>query len=235
MKDFQRKVSKDAANTSAFVTNMDNAIAKIGVTHGYFQKLEYDEPKKKIRNFAKFLLWLGIFTLTIVNFVSLFTYAGLAKGGYFLFGTICVICSLILFKKSNKYILLTEFGEEQYTAWKSLYNYLNSNNLAKDKTPIEAKTGEKYLVYATAFGIAEKVSSALGIRCKSLDIKESKLLNNNYYRTSSYRSSCSSINRTTRSTSRSYTSSIRSSSYGGSSGFGGYSGGRGGGGGGGGH
>ena len=105
----------------------------------------------------------------------------------------------------------------------------------KNIFPIEAKTGEKYLVYATAFGIAEKVSSALGIRCKSLDIKESKLLNNNYYRTSSYRSSCSSINRTTRSTSRSYTSSIRSSSYGGSSGFGGYSGGRGGGGGGGGH
>ena len=235
MKDFQRKVSKDAANTSAFVTNMDNAIAKIGVTHGYFQKLEYDEPKKKIRSFAKFLLWVGIFTLTIVNFISSLTYVGLAKGGYFLFGSMCVICSLILFKKSNKYILLTEFGEEQYTAWKSLYNYLNSNNLTKDKTPIEAKTGEKYLVYATAFGIAEKVSSALGIRCKSLDIKESKILNNNYYRTSSYRSSCSSINRTTRSTSKSYTSSLRSSSYGGSSGFGGYSGGRGGGGGGGGH
>lgn len=235
MKDFQKKVSKDAANTSAFVTNMENAIAKIGVTHGYFQKLDYTAPKKEIRRFAKFLLWVGIFSLTVVNFISSFTYYRLAKGGYILFGLACIVCSIILYKKSNKYILLTEFGEEQYVSWKSLYNYLNNNNLATDKTPIEAKTGEKYLVYATAFGISEKVSNALGIRCKNIPINESKLLHNTYYRSSSYRTNFSSFDRTTRSTSRSYTSSIRSSYGGSSGGFGGYSGGRGGGGGGGGH
>ena len=57
------------------------------------------------------------------------------------------------------------------------YNYLNSETLMKEKTVIELPLWEKYLIYATAFGIADKVVKALEI--KHPDTNASEIINNN--------------------------------------------------------
>ena len=97
-----------------------------------------------------------------------------------------------------------------------------------ERTYVELPLWEKYLVYATAFGLSEKVINAISIRCPEVDLETSPVLNNNCYRSSNFRHS-----------SRSFRSSVRSGasgSYGGGGGGFGYGGGgRGGGGGGGGH
>ena len=85
---------------------------------------------------------------------------------------------------------------------------------------------EKYLIYATAFGISDKVVKAIKINAVNLNIDNSLILNTHFYIHSS------SFHRT----SRSFGHSIHTSSRGG--GFAGHGyggGGRGGGGGGGGH
>ena len=84
---------------------------------------------------------------------------------------------------------------------------------------------EHYLVYATAFGISDKVIKALEINAPEF-AERSQILSNPYYRSRSFYVS-----------SRSFRSSARSaSSFARSGGYGGYGGGgRGGGGGGGGH
>ena len=96
-----------------------------------------------------------------------------------------------------------------------------------EKTVIELPLWEKYLVYATAFGISDKVIKAIKIRCP--DVSNSIILSNNYYYSHNFRiygrSFRSATNRATF-----VSKSIRS---GGSTFYGG--GGRGGGGGGGGH
>jgi uncharacterized membrane protein len=96
-----------------------------------------------------------------------------------------------------------------------------------ERTVIELPLWEQYLVYATAFGISEKVIAALKIRCPELlDLPANHMLNNNSY----------SHSHRIRHNSRSFRSSTRSASRSARShGYGGYSGGRGGGGGGGGH
>ena len=95
-----------------------------------------------------------------------------------------------------------------------------------EKTIIELPLWEKYLVYATAFGISEKVIKVLEIRCPYIDTSTSSpILSNHYYRSTNFRSTTRSISRSTISASRA------SRSYS----SGGYGGGRGGGGGGGGH
>ena len=127
---------------------------------------------------------------------------------------------------ANKYVLLTQFGEDEYAKWKALYNFLNSETLMKDRTIIELPLWEKYLVYATAFGISNKVIKALEIRCP--DVSNSPILSSGYYRSSSFRTN----NHLFRSATRSASRVSRSSRYGGTY-YGG--GGRGGGGGGGGH
>ena len=91
---------------------------------------------------------------------------------------------------------------------------------------------EQYLVYATAFGISDKVTKALKIRCPEMELdtmNTTSILSNSYYYSPRFRISSRSF----RSTVRSATHTARSISYVGHGGYGG--GGRGGGGGGGGH
>ena len=92
-----------------------------------------------------------------------------------------------------------------------------------ERTIFELPLWEKYLVYATAFGISEKVIKALKIRCP--EIQDSPMLSNSHYRSHHFYSS----NRSFRSSVRTASNISRSYSSGGSWGYGG--GGRGGGGG----
>ena len=228
MSTLQYRVSSDYENTSAFVKNMENSIVNIGVKDFYFQKADYTQPKKQIQSTSKFLLVLGILFIVLVNIISYQTRMDLAFGGYFIFGICCIVSSVYMKQQAGKYILLTQFGEDEYAKWRGLYNFLNSETLMNERTYIELPLWEKYLVYATAFGLSEKVINAISIRCPEVDMETSPVLSNNCYRSSNFRHS-----------SRSFHSSVRSGSSGsfggGGGGFGYGGGGRGGGGGGGGH
>ncbi len=150
----------------------------------------------------------------------------LAFGAFFILGIACIISAIYLKSQANKYILLTRFGETEYEKWRGLYDFLNSDTLIHERTMIELPLWEKYLVYATAFGLPDKVIEAISLHCPVTDTDS--IVNNTYCRSGRYRSS-----------GRSFRSSIRSGSAGAASsssgGFGYGGGGRGGGGGGGGH
>ncbi len=225
MKAFQSRVSRDYANTDSFVRNMDSSIVDIGINEGYFQKANYMQPMKQMQSKSTLFMVLGIIFITLVNIISYNTRMDLAFGSYFIFGIACIVCSVMLKRQSYKYILLTPFGEDEYEKWHGLYNFLNSETLMKERTVIELPLWEKYLVYAAAFGISDKVIKAISIRCP--EASSSAILNNNYCRSGRIHHS-----------SRSFRSSVRSGSHAARSGGGGFGyggGGRGGGGGGGGH
>lgn len=224
MNELQSRISSDYANTNTFVKNINSSIVTIGVRDGYFQKASYDQPKRQIRSSANKLCVLGILFLILVNIISYRTRMDLAFGSYFIVGICCMIASIYLKKQAKKYILFTQFGEDEYMKWRGLYNFLNSDTLIHERTIIDLPLWEKYLVYATAFGLSEKVIKAISIRCP--EAASSPILSNNYYRSGRFRH-----------TGRHFRSAVRSgshSSYGGG-GFGYGGGGRGGGGGGGGH
>ncbi len=227
MKDFQQKVSKDYDNTDTFVTTVENSVVNIGISQGYFQKSNYNELKNKTKSLSNKYIIFGLLIMIIGNFIISRTRFDFAFGSLFILGTILVICGLYLKIFTNKYVLLTQFGEDEYAKWKALYDFLNSATLMKDRTVIELPLWEKYLVYATAFDISDKVVKALEIRCP--DVSSSPILSSGYYRSTSFRTN----NHLFRSATRSASSISRSYRYGGGTYYGG--GGRGGGGGGGGH
>ena len=222
------RVMNDTYGSQSFVKNMDSSITDIGIRQNYFQKMDYKQPQKEIRRTSTIIMVLGIIFLTAVIIISHFTRMDLAFGAYFIFGIGCIIASVLLRKQAGKYVLLTSFGEEEYAKWRGLYNFLNSETLMNERSYVEVGLWEQYLIYASAFDIAEKVSDAIGLRCPELAVEASPVLRNGSYRHSNFHSS-----------SRSVHSSVRSSgSFGGSYGGGGFGyggGGRGGGGGGGGH
>ena len=227
MKQFQNRVADDYDSTDTFLTSIHNSVINIGVSKGYFQKADYLKVKRETNSLANIYLVLAILLMTIGNWVIAMTRLDLAFGAFFIFGITLIICALILKHDAKKYVLFTQLGEDEYTKWYALYNFLNSNTLMKEKTVVELPLWEEYLVYATAFGISGKVIKALKIQ--KPDVSASPMLSNRYYYTRSFvyfGHSFRSNAHHASSVSRSYHSS-GGSFYGG--------GGRGGGGGGGGH
>ena len=223
MSNFQSKVASDYEYTNTFVKNIESSITTIGTTQGYFQKADYYQPRKQLKGKAILYAIIGILLMTVVNIISYQTRLDLAFGAFFFLGFVFIFSSIFIIKLSSKYILLTQFGEDEYVKWHGLYNFLNSETLMSERTVIELPLWEQYLVYATAFGISNKVIAALKIRCPEIDT--SPMLSNPYYHSTSFHTNSRAFRTATRSAS--YVA--RSGGYGGHGGYGG--GGRGGGGG----
>lgn len=224
---FQQRVSADYENTNSFVKNTQNALVAIGVSQGYFQKVDYTQPVKQVKKWAQTLAVAAALVVTAGNIISYFTRLDLAFGAFFILGIGFAYSAAHLYKSSSQYVLLTQYGADEYAKWRGLYNFLNSATLLSERTVIELPIWEQYLVYATAFGISEKVIAAINVRCPYVAV--SPVLRNPYYRSVNFRYSARSFGSATRTASF----RARSASFGGHGGYGG--GGRGGGGGGGGH
>lgn len=219
MDNFQKRVARDLSGTDTFIKNMENSTAEIGIKEGYFQRPKYDMVKQSLNNKAIVMLILGIFVMLFFSLISFKTVYGLAYGAYFILGGSLILSSLILNKIANESVLLTPKGEEAYQQWRGLYNFLNSSTLMYERTHIELPIWEKYLVYATAFGISKKVIKVLKIRCP--EIANSEMLNSSFSSSPRFYSSSRSFRSTSYRTSSSYRSSFSSSSYGGYGGRGG--------------
>ena len=223
----QKCIYNDYVYTNSFVKDIEKKpILESGVMQGYFQDADYDIPKKELNKTAKSSLTLGLFLLIVVNIISYFTPMALSFGAYTILGIAFLWKYFYLTSKASNLLLFTQYGANEQAKWYGLYNFLNSDTLMNEKEVHELPLWEKYLIYATAFGISEKVIKAIKIHAVELNIDNSPILNHHFYIHSH------SFHRISRSFGRSIHTSSRGGGFGGH-GYGG--GGRGGGGGGGGH
>ena len=108
LKIFQDRISIDYENTNSFVNNVENSITNIGVSEGYFQNSNYEKPKNELKSLSLFIKIIGYLIIIFANSISITTRLELAFGSFFLLGTACIICGIILKKKASKFILLTQ-------------------------------------------------------------------------------------------------------------------------------
>ncbi len=226
MSTLRHRVSADYESTRAFAENIENSTVSVGVGDGYFQKADYTEPRRVLHSCAVRLRIAAVLLLLPVNLISCRTRLGLAFGGFTLFGILLLFSALLLDFRSRKYLLLTQKGEDEYARWRGLYRFLQNDTMLRERGVSDLPLWERYLVYATAFGLSDKVIESIGILCPG-DISVSRLSSSCYHP------------RRLRHHSRAFRSAVRSGAHGSySSGHGGFGyggGGRGGGGGGGGH
>lgn len=227
MKDFQTRILSDYEYTDSFASNMEHSIVNIGIGNGYFQKADFQQPRKKLNTHGNWYIFLGIVSTLLLNLIFYHTRIDFAFGGFFVLGIVSLFSGIYIKIKARKFVLLTQFGEDEYQKWHGLYHFLSSDTLLSERTHIELPLWEQYLVYATAFGISDKVIQAIGIRCP--EANNSEILSNHYYRSGRIRVAGRSFHSAVR------TGSMTAHSGGSGGGFGYGGGGRGGGGGGGGH
>lgn len=92
------------------------------------------------------------------------------------------VCSLRLQSKiKNKIVVLTQEGVDEKAKWKGLANYMKDFSMIDEKEVPELVIWEKYLVYATAFGIADKAIEQMKAKYPKVFVEEnwdnSKMLN----------------------------------------------------------
>ena len=97
---------------------------------------------------------------------------------YFLIALIpLVITKLYLWNKQKQILknisVLTQAGSDEKEEWLALKKYLTDYSLIKDKEVPDLVLWERYLVYATAFGISDKVIENLKATYPEVFVKES--------------------------------------------------------------
>ncbi len=130
---------------------------------------------KKISEAIKWenLLTIYIFVLTLGAFSGICSIPMIAAGmlpiglilGAFGVGTILgsIINLIVVSKIKSKLSILSSKGFEEKMQWEALERYMKEYSLLKEKQVFDVVLWEKFLVYATAFGISKKVLEQLKI------------------------------------------------------------------------
>ncbi len=85
-----------------------------------------------------------------------------------------IILGILCYKNSTRVSILSDKGAEEQLQWLGLNNYMKDFSLLKEKEVPDLVLWEKFLVYATAFGISKEV-------IKQLKVVYPEMLDQNYY------------------------------------------------------
>ena len=151
MKDLEKYITKHSSSITKLIEKTHKNVKKSMKDNKYFDEKEY----KKYSNY------LGIMIAYIVGTIATIILFPLA----IVFIIDAVYCNKIM-KKIN---VLTQTGLDQKEMWKGLKKYMEDFSLLNEREVPELVIWEKYLVYATAFGISEKVLKQLKIVYPNID------------------------------------------------------------------
>ena len=135
-------------NFMASYTNWKNKVIKNGEEQNFFEKK---------RNYIWIPFVLLIYSLILLTFISsnnIELFIGILT---IFFAIIFMIYAIACTKKTKK-------GIEHYAKWQAFKNFLNDfGNFSVKELP-EIALWERYLVYATVFGLADKVEKAMNVK-----------------------------------------------------------------------
>lgn len=151
MKEFEKYAKKHNSTFMKAMTKMGQEVEKEQQKLGNYSK-EAIQKASKYNNYA--VLYIGL--------------------GIFLIGTMPISAILIIlnciphFIMSKKFHTLTDKGIEEAAKWKGLKRYMEDFSLLDEKEVPDLILWEKYLVFATVFGIADKVLKQLKVKYPEL-------------------------------------------------------------------
>ena len=146
---------------------------KINESSKQYQVTSKNVESRKISEVMKWenLFAIYIFILSIGFFLGIFSIpmisSGLLQVGILLGATgigilLGTIINLITISKiKSKLSILSSKGYEEKMQWEALERYMKDYSLLKEKQVFDVVLWEKFLVYATAFGISKKVLEQL--------------------------------------------------------------------------
>jgi len=146
MKDFEKYSNRNSTKMQSLFNSIEPVAKKIQT-----EKRNYDNNFYKLYN-----SWMGKFAgfvfLTILS--PIFMILAFIPS---------ILCAVYAYKIGNRYNTLTQKGTDEKEALNGLKNYMQDFSMMNQKEIPELILWEKYLIYATVFGIADKVLKQLKI------------------------------------------------------------------------
>lgn len=128
------------------------------ITDGESQ--EFFEKKNMVIPIVFLIISILVFSISCINeVISIFCYTPL------ILGIALVVYSAIYTKKTKK-------GIEHYSKWQAFKNFLNDFGTFEIKELPEIALWDRYLVYATIFGLADKVEKAMNVKIKEISVAD---------------------------------------------------------------
>lgn len=163
VKEFKKYISK-AAQTNIireFEMRVNNYTKDEIVNLGLYDKKQENVAKRyssAIGGFMVILIFAIFITAIIISEVN-----AIAIGASAIVIISTIISMIIVGKAKRKVNIYTKKGVDEREKWKGLKNYMEDFSMLDEKEIPDIALWEHFLVYATAFGIAEKVLKQLKI------------------------------------------------------------------------
>lgn len=169
-----RKFCKDKKNASKAYKMLKNF--ELG-TDKMFVKQELEKHKKIEGKFSFVTVFMLLGVIGAYIFISNKGDSPFAGGMMWILISF-VIGFILSMNISKKSALLSQKGENSLAMWKGFYNFLNDFTLFDEKELPELFMWERYLVYASALGVAKKVLKKLKLKYPQLNDQEYLRSNN---------------------------------------------------------
>ena len=168
-----------------FVNSARNSLYELGLIdkkeEKLYSKFENAESKKTMTKY----IFIFLLVFSLVTQIPVIQIKILYSRGIYL-GNIIMKCLAIALpfvlismyywnlqrKAKEKIAVLTQSGSDEKMQWKGLANYMKEYSLLDEKDILSLAIWEKYLIYATAFGIANEVIKQMKSKYPEVFIKE---------------------------------------------------------------
>jgi len=176
MKDLEKYIEKYPGTFEKLKNKIDE-ISKEKSTHkGKFDKKIAEKAGKYILKLIGYITAI-VATINVTIFGSMYIFVVGDMGGslkYILLaglfiGIVLLINIIMCSKLISRFNGFTQKGENEREQWKAFKKYMEDFSLLNEKEVPHLVIWEKYLVYATAFGIADKVIKQLKIKYPELE------------------------------------------------------------------
>ncbi len=215
MKEMEKYIEKHITSFNKMTDEIVKETKKKQLEKGTYNK-ENEKPRTKYTVIAIFSFVFLVFTI-----LGLIMTIVMYSRWYMLLIPLVVLSVLLIlsFILISRYNYLTQEGINERERWNGLKKYMEDFSLLNEKEVPDLILWEKYLVYATVFGISEKVLKQLKI--KYPDMMNDNNLNNTTYMYLMYNSSLNTsfISSINNSITTSYTAGNYSSGSGSGGGF----------------
>lgn len=160
-KELEQYIKSNSSEVVSLKSKIENSIVKTLVAKGFYDVKEKEKCQKYevgIVGYAIFLYIQIFITIFAALILTPFTLIGSA------FLAVTTIVGIVINIKMKKHInVYTQEGVNEMAKWKGLNKFMEDFSMLDKREIPEIAIWEKYLVYATAFGIADKVLKQLKV------------------------------------------------------------------------
>lgn len=152
IKEFENYARKHYEEVYGKINSIKDIAGMYEETHG---KIDLDKKTISKKLSTKMLIYL-ILIFVLICAIPLIAFLPILYIGI-------ILCFIVNSKIYSKFSILSEEGNREQIEWNALKKYMEDYSLLKEKQVPDIVLWEKFLVYATAFGISKKVLKQLKV------------------------------------------------------------------------